>query len=122
MNNVFTGNYAEYSGGIFIYGYARPEIFNNLFHDNAAVDTGMGDTGAIYCFATEGSETFGTVEPPAPASPFPVDEMTAVYEAAAERIVKLCSPEGLLEWRYGGHRGDRMLPGGQGARSRKPAH
>ena len=52
IGNVFTENFAEYSGGIFIYGHARPLIFNNLLYSNYAADTGMGDTGAIYCFSS----------------------------------------------------------------------
>jgi len=46
------------------------------------------DTGAIYCFGAEGSEVAAVVKQPADASPFPADEMTPVYEAAAEHIVR----------------------------------
>ena len=46
------------------------------------------DTGAIYCFGAAGSEAPGTVEQPVDASPFPPDEMTPIYEAAAEHIVR----------------------------------
>lgn len=44
-------------------------------------------TGAIYCFGPEGSPTHGEVQQPAATSPFPADELTPVFEAAAERIV-----------------------------------
>jgi len=46
------------------------------------------DTGAIYCFGTQGSEALGVVAQPVDASPFPPDEMTPIYEAAAEHIVR----------------------------------
>ena len=46
------------------------------------------DTGAIYCFGAQGSEARGVVKQPASASPLPRDEMTPVYEAAAEHIVR----------------------------------
>ncbi len=57
------------------------------------------DTGTIYCFGPEGSPAVGVVAQPVDASPFPADELTAVFEAAAERIVQ--------------HDGDRsrLLPG-----------
>ncbi len=46
------------------------------------------DTGAIYCFGPQGSEALGVVKRPISSSPFPRDEMTSAYEAAAERIVR----------------------------------
>jgi len=49
------------------------------------------DTGAIYCFGAEDSEALGVVEHSITPTPFPRDEMTAVYEAAAERIVRTTS-------------------------------
>jgi len=46
------------------------------------------DSGAIYCFGAQGSEALGVIEQPAAASPFPADEMTPIYKAAAEHIVR----------------------------------
>jgi outer membrane protein assembly factor BamB len=46
------------------------------------------DSGAIYCYGPQDAETYGRIEPPAKSSPFPVDEMTPVYEAAAEDAVR----------------------------------
>ncbi|NQT12684.1 MAG: PQQ-binding-like beta-propeller repeat protein, partial [Planctomycetes bacterium] len=45
------------------------------------------DTGAIHCFGPQGAEDLGPIEQPAGASP-PADEMTPVFEAAAEHIVR----------------------------------
>ncbi len=46
------------------------------------------DTGAIYCFGSQGSETFGEIDQPIDAAPFPNDELTPIYRAAAEHIVR----------------------------------
>ena len=46
------------------------------------------DTGAISCFGPEGSPALGAIEQPVADSPFPRDEWTPVFEAAAERIVR----------------------------------
>lgn len=46
------------------------------------------DTGAIHCFGAKGAKTFGVVEQPVNESPFPQDEMTPVYESAAEAILR----------------------------------
>jgi outer membrane protein assembly factor BamB len=46
------------------------------------------DTGAIYCFGPEGSQASGVVQQPVHASPLPADELTPVFEAAAEYIVR----------------------------------
>jgi outer membrane protein assembly factor BamB/SAM-dependent methyltransferase len=46
------------------------------------------DSGTIYCFGPQGSEALGVVEQPADASPLAPDEMTPVFEAAAEHIVR----------------------------------
>lgn len=46
------------------------------------------DTGAIYCFAPEGTKSLGVVEQSTVASPFARDEWTPAFEAAAERIVR----------------------------------
>lgn len=46
------------------------------------------DTGAIHCFGSKDAEALGAVEQPATASPFPSDELTPVFEAAAEHIVR----------------------------------
>ncbi len=45
------------------------------------------DSGAIACFGPEGSPMLGEIEQPATESPFGRDELTAVFEAAADRIV-----------------------------------
>ncbi|MDY0167209.1 MAG: PQQ-binding-like beta-propeller repeat protein [Thermoguttaceae bacterium] len=45
------------------------------------------NTGAIYCFGSEDSESFGTVEEPVAPEPFPADETAPILEAAAEHIV-----------------------------------
>jgi len=61
IDNVFTGNYAESCSGILISGHAKPLIFNNLLYDNYAYPMGTyGDTGAIYCQA---SDFWGECEP-----------------------------------------------------------
>ena len=46
------------------------------------------DTGKIYCFGAEGSQAGGVVQQPVNAAPFPADELTPVFEAAAEQIVR----------------------------------
>ena len=46
------------------------------------------DTGAIRCFGPEGSPALGAIGQPVADSPFPRDEWTPVFEAAAERIVR----------------------------------
>jgi len=46
------------------------------------------DSGAIYCFGAEGSPTVGVVQQTVDASPFPADERTPVFAAAAEQIVR----------------------------------
>ncbi len=46
------------------------------------------DTGAIYCFGPAESEQVGPVQEPANPSPYPRDELTPVFEAAAEHIVR----------------------------------
>ena len=46
------------------------------------------DTGTIYCFGSEGSPVVGVIEPPNDASPFATEPVSAVIEAAAERIIK----------------------------------
>ncbi|NLY01583.1 MAG: PQQ-binding-like beta-propeller repeat protein [Rhodopirellula sp.] len=46
------------------------------------------DTGAILCFGPAGSPKLGEIKQPVNGSPFPRDELTAVFEAAAERIVR----------------------------------
>jgi len=46
------------------------------------------DTGAIYCFGPEGAEASGVVQQAVASSPFPADELTPVFEAAAEHIVR----------------------------------
>jgi len=58
VDNVFTGNLAEYCSGITISGHARPLIFNNLLYGNDAY-SGTDDTGAIYCYAL----SFNTCQP-----------------------------------------------------------
>lgn len=45
-------------------------------------------SGAIHCFGPEGAKAVGAVAQRTVASPFPRDEMTPVFEAAAERIVR----------------------------------
>ena len=45
-------------------------------------------TGAIHCFGPAGATAAGTVRQPTTPSPFPRDELTPVYEAAAEAIIK----------------------------------
>ena len=46
------------------------------------------DTGAIYCFADDDCATHGVVEQPIESSPFPTDDMTPAFEAAADQIVR----------------------------------
>ena len=46
------------------------------------------DTGAIYCFAPDGAPQHGTVKQAANPAPFPRDEQTPLFEAAADHIVK----------------------------------
>jgi len=46
------------------------------------------DTGAIYCFGPAGSNDLGVVKQPVNPSPFPRDELTPVFEAAAEHIIR----------------------------------
>ena len=46
------------------------------------------DTGAIYCFGAEGSAASGVVQQPVNPAPFPADELTPVYAAASEHIVR----------------------------------
>lgn len=46
------------------------------------------DTGAIYCFATEPAQPGRVIQQPLEAAPYPTDELTPIFEAAAERIVK----------------------------------
>jgi outer membrane protein assembly factor BamB len=46
------------------------------------------DTGAIYSFGAEGSEARGVVQQAVNPSPFPADELTPVFAAAAEHIVR----------------------------------
>jgi len=46
------------------------------------------DTGAIYCFGAADAVAGGAVQQAAAASPFPADELTPVFEAAAEHIVR----------------------------------
>ncbi len=46
------------------------------------------DNGMIYSFGPEGSEVVGTVEQSVDQAPFPADELTPVFEAAAEDIVQ----------------------------------
>ncbi len=46
------------------------------------------DSGTIHCFGPEGSHKAGVVQQPVSPSPFPADELTGVFEAAAERIVR----------------------------------
>ena len=45
-------------------------------------------TGTIYCFGPDGSPAAGVVRQAVDPSPFPVDELTGVFEAAAKRIVQ----------------------------------
>jgi len=46
------------------------------------------NTGSIYCFGPQGSQSSGVIEQPIDPSPFPADGLTGVFEAAAERIVR----------------------------------
>jgi len=46
------------------------------------------DTGRIYCFGTEASRQAATVVQPLNPSPYPQDELTPIFEAAAEAIVQ----------------------------------
>ena len=46
------------------------------------------DTGAIYCFGAEGAKASGVVQQAINPSPFPADELTPVFAAAAEHIVR----------------------------------
>jgi len=46
------------------------------------------DTGAIYCFGPQGSKPLGEIKQAVNPSPFPRDELTPVFEAAAEHIVR----------------------------------
>ncbi len=46
------------------------------------------DSGTIHWFGPEGSHKAGVVQQPVSPSPFPADELTGVFEAAAERIVR----------------------------------
>jgi len=45
------------------------------------------DKGAIHCFGA-GGVAVGSVKPPLDTAPYPVDELSPVYAAAAERIVQ----------------------------------
>jgi outer membrane protein assembly factor BamB len=49
------------------------------------------DTGAIYCFGAEGAKASGVVQQAINPSPFPADELTPVFAAAAEHIVRTTS-------------------------------
>ena len=46
------------------------------------------DTGAIHCFGPAGSKQVGPIKETPNPSPYPRDELTPVFEAAAERIVR----------------------------------
>ncbi len=46
------------------------------------------DTGSIYCFGPAGSKVVGSVRQPTNPSPYPRDELTPVFEAAAEHIIR----------------------------------
>ncbi len=46
------------------------------------------NTGAIYCFGPQGSKDLGVVRQPTDPAPFPRDELTAVFEAAAQHILQ----------------------------------
>ncbi len=45
------------------------------------------DSGTIHCFGPEGSRAAGLVRQPVSPSPYPPDELTGLFEAAAQRIV-----------------------------------
>jgi outer membrane protein assembly factor BamB len=47
------------------------------------------DTGALHCFGAQGSANLGSVAPAPNVTPYPADEWTPVFEAAAEQIVRL---------------------------------
>ncbi len=46
------------------------------------------DSGAVYCFGPQGSNATDVVEQPVDAAPFPADDMTPVFEAAADHVVR----------------------------------
>jgi outer membrane protein assembly factor BamB len=46
------------------------------------------NTGAIYCFGPPGAKSHGVVPQPINPSPYPADELTPVFAAAAEHIVQ----------------------------------